>query len=199
MSHITPSSVFLEPSLGQQQHEAEIVLRFGVALLGGETIPTRGLREVPRPGPISGRVHDAELTLCVHASELASAQEQPFELGVRLPRMRLTRNQEPDRIRMILRRSVSEELLHAVACGIVLTRSTPEIVIRDLVFCFGVALFDRWLPEAHDGVPVIGIERLFRFRQQLLAKAFLHGSILHSLATKLEDEEILDLADCPAP
>src|SRR5438552_10564153 len=34
------------------------------------------------------------------------------------------------------------------------------------------------LPEAHDGVPVIGIECLFRFRQQLLANGFLHGSIL---------------------
>jgi hypothetical protein len=39
---------------------------------------------------------------------------------------------------------------------------------------------------------------LFRFRQQLLAKAFLHGSILPGLLTKLEDEEILDLADCQA-
>jgi hypothetical protein len=112
--------------------------------------------------------------------------------------MGLTSSQEPDRIRMISRRSVSDELLHAVARGIVLARSTPEIVIRELVFCFGVALFDPWLPEVHDGVPVIGIECLFRFRQQLLAKAFLHGSILPGLLTKLEDEEILNLADCQA-
>ena len=59
-------------------------------------------------------------------------------------------------------------------------------------------LFDPWLPEVQDGVPVFGIECLFRFRQQLLAKAFLHGSILPGLLTKLEDEEILNLADCQA-
>jgi hypothetical protein len=61
-------------------------------------------------------------------------------------------------------------------------------VIRELVFCFGVALFDPWLPEVHDGVPVIAIERLFRFRQQFLAKAVLHESILLGLVTKVEDD-----------
>jgi hypothetical protein len=76
------------------------------------------------------------------------------------------------------RRSISENLLHAVAYRIVLTGSTPEIVIRELVFSFGVALFDPWLPEAHDSVPVIGIKCLFRFCQQLLTKGFLHVSIL---------------------
>src|SRR5205823_11049063 len=114
-----------------------------------------------------------------------SMQDQPVELGVHLPRTRLTSSQEPDRIRMIFRRGVAEELLHAIACRIVLTGSTPEVVIRELVFGFGVALFDPWLPKAHDGVPVIGIERLFRFRQQLLAKSLLHGSIVPSSVTKL--------------
>jgi hypothetical protein len=34
------------------------------------------------------------------------------------------------------------------------------------------------LPEAHNIVPVIGIERLFRFRQQLLAESLFHREIL---------------------
>jgi hypothetical protein len=33
---------------------------------------------------------------------------------------------------------------------------------------------DPWLPEMHHGVPGIGIEGLFRFREQLLAKSFVH-------------------------
>ncbi len=73
---------------------------------------------------------------------------------------------------------VAEERLHPLACGIVLAGSAPKVVIRELVFRFGVALFDPRPPEMLDGVPVVGIECLFRFRQQLLANVFLHGSIL---------------------
>src|SRR5438874_7944045 len=47
------------------------------------------------------------------------------------------------------------------------------IVVRELVFRFGVALFDPRLPETHDGVPIIDIERFFCFRQQFLTKEFL--------------------------
>ena len=79
---------------------------------------------------------------------------------------------------MVLRCGVSDERLHPFARGIVLAGCAPEIVVRELIFRFGVALIDPGLPEACDGVPVIGIERQFRFRQQLLAKSFLHRAIL---------------------
>jgi hypothetical protein len=87
------------------------------------------------------------------------------------------RGQEPDRIWMIFRGCVPEQRLHPLPCGIVLAGSAPEIVVRKLEF-FRFALLDPGLPEARDGVPVIGIERLFRFRQQPLAKGLPHRAIL---------------------
>jgi hypothetical protein len=51
-------------------------------------------------------------------------------------------------------------------------------MVRELVFRFGIALLDPGLPEARDSVPIIGIQRLFRSRQQLFAKSFLHRAIL---------------------
>ncbi len=120
----------LVPSLPQQQHEAEIVLRFRVALLCGEAIPACSFHEVFRPGPISRRIHDTKFTLGVRASQLACAQDQPIMFRAR--KMCPMASQEPYRIRMIFRSGVFEEFLHAVACGIVVPGRAPEIVICEL-------------------------------------------------------------------
>ncbi len=88
------------------------------------------------------------------------------------------RGHEPDRIRMIFRGCVPQQRLHPLACGIVLAGGEIEIVVRELEFRFRFALLDPRPPEARDRVPVVGIKRLLRFRQQLLAKGFLHRAIL---------------------
>lgn len=66
---------------------------------------------------------------------------------------------------MVFRSSMCKQLFHLVACCVVVARSAPEVVIRELVFRFGIALLYQWLPEMNYSVPIICIERLLCFRQ----------------------------------
>jgi hypothetical protein len=52
------------------------------------------------------------------------------------------------------------------------SESAKDDDVNRLVLRFGLALLDPEMPEARHCSQVIGIERRFRFRPQLLAKSF---------------------------